>query len=149
MANLQIPILYQLTYLFVCWFFKTGLQKKIPRFFTFCPRILKIGCSWNVKTFRFHNICPFIYFWPKYFYLQREFNGLFRIFFLIFQWKFSFQDFWSMAVLSNVLMYSGTIHWCLWRCGRHHTTTTTTTTTTNTTTTTTTTKNRYKFLRNI
>jgi hypothetical protein len=27
-------------------------------------------------------------------------------------------------------MYSGTIHWCLWRCGRHHTTTTTTTTTT-------------------
>jgi hypothetical protein len=25
-------------------------------------------------------------------------------------------------------MYSGTVHWCLWRCGRHHTTTTTTTT---------------------
>jgi hypothetical protein len=31
------------------------------------------------------------------------------------------------TVLSNVLRYSGTIHWCLWRCGRHHTTTTTTT----------------------
>jgi hypothetical protein len=34
----------------------------------------------------------------------------------------------SRPVLSNVLMYSGTIHWCLWRCGRHHTTTITTTT---------------------
>jgi uncharacterized integral membrane protein len=42
---------------------------------------------------------------------------------------------WSIAVLSNVLMYSGTIHWCLWRCGCHHTTTTTTTTTTPPTTT--------------
>jgi hypothetical protein len=40
----------------------------------------------------------------------------------------------SRAVLSNVLMYSGTIYWCLWRCGRHHTTTTTTTNSTSTTT---------------
>jgi hypothetical protein len=30
----------------------------------------------------------------------------------------------SRSVLSNVLMYSDTNHWCLWRCGRHHTTTT-------------------------
>jgi hypothetical protein len=27
--------------------------------------------------------------------------------------------------LSNVLMYSGAVHLCLWRCGRHHTTTAT------------------------
>jgi hypothetical protein len=42
-------------------------------------------------------------------------------------------------VLSNVLMYSGTIHWCLCRCGRHHTTTSATTTT----------KNRYTFFKEI
>jgi hypothetical protein len=35
---------------------------------------------------------------------------------------------YSSAVQRSYVL--GTIHWCLWRCGRHHTTTTTTTTTT-------------------
>jgi hypothetical protein len=49
----------------------------------------------------------------------------------------------SRPVLSNVYMYSGTIHWCLWRCGCHHTVTTTTTTTT------TTNNNNNKIIRNL